>query len=459
MIGEIVYAGSLPDADELARFLGEHGFSPEAAQAKAILFAACASALPSPAGFVPGRIEVLGKHTDYAGGSSIVAAAERGCCAVFLPRDDNAVIIADHASGETARFAMRPDLGPGEPAWSNYPRTVARRIARNFPDAHRGADIVFASDLPRAAGMSSSSALMVATFLALAEVNGVFCHPLFPPKLHDPLELAAYLGAVENGQDFGPLAGDRGVGTFGGSEDHAAILYSQAGHLRQYAYCPIRVERTIPMPAGHTFAIAASGVAAEKTGAAREQFNRASRLAAELAALWRRSTGRDDQSLGAALASAPDAADRLRRIVSSAVESSPDGPFLLARLEHFIAENQHVIPAAGDALVRGDLPAFGEWVDRSQQAAERLLGNQISETSFLAAEARRLGAVAASAFGAGFGGSVWALVPAAGVEDFAGRWRRHYASRFPAAADQAAFFPAAAGRPALLFRAVSAGAA
>ena len=55
--------------------------------------------------------------------------------------------------------------------WSNYPMTVARRLARNFPGLARGADIAFLSTLPRAAGLSTSSALVTATYLVLDAVN------------------------------------------------------------------------------------------------------------------------------------------------------------------------------------------------------------------------------------------------------------------------------------------------
>ena len=84
-------------------------------------------------------------------------------------------------------------------------------------------------------------------------------------------------------------------------------------------------------------------------------------------------------------------------------------------------------------------------MDRSQADAERLLGNQVPETAFLAAAARRCGAVAASAFGAGFGGSVWALVPAADVGRFTAAWSSAYADAFPDAAADARFFETAAG--------------
>jgi len=323
--------------------------------------------------------------------------------------------------------------------------TVARRLTRNFPGATRGTQIALASDLPPAAGMSSSSALMVGVFFALADANDLWQHGSFLAELNEPLNLAGYLATIENGQSYGPLVGDRGVGTFGGSEDHTAILCAQPGFIRQYAYCPVRFERQMPMPPGYTFAVASSGVAAEKTGAALEKYNRASRLAAAVAEIWRRETGGDEAHLAAVLRSGADAGGRLRTILAGAQHNEFAPSDLLARFEHFLVENEQVIPAAGAALDCSDLETFGIWVDRSQHAAEKLLGNQIPETVHLAASARELGAVAASAFGAGFGGSVWALVASDCADDFLAAWQRRYAERFPAHRQEATFFATAAG--------------
>ena len=88
--------------------------------------------------YVPGRIEVLGKHTDYAGGHSLVAAAERGFCLLAMPRSDRIVRITDVGFSETIEFEMGPDLEPEIGSWSNYPMTVARRVARNFAEPLRG---------------------------------------------------------------------------------------------------------------------------------------------------------------------------------------------------------------------------------------------------------------------------------------------------------------------------------
>jgi galactokinase len=318
-------------------------------------------------------------------------------------------------------------------------------MARNFAGADRGANIAFTSDLPPAAGMSSSSALMVAIFFALADINDVWNHPAFPDELKDPLDLAGYLGTVENGQSYGKLEGDRGVGTFGGSEDHTAILCARAGYVSQYAYCPVRFEREIPLPSGCTFAVASSGVAAEKTGAALGKYNRASRLAAAVAELWRRETGRDDPHLAAALSAVGDAESKLKETIATAAQDEFSSDALLSRLEHFVTENGKVIPAAGDALLQADLDEFGRLVDVSQQAAEQLLGNQVPETSCLASAARENGAIAASAFGAGFGGSVWAMIETERVDAFLTAWHDAYRAKFPQVAARDNFFATAAG--------------
>jgi len=454
VIERIDYLGELTDRLALGERLRAAGLGRAASARRAELLATAAAAWkaarPAPTArpkgfFVPGRIEVLGKHTDYAGGQTMVVAAERGFSLIVSPAADRLVVVIDAVRREAIGFEMAPGLAPRSGAWSNYPATVARRIARNFPGACRGATIVLASDLPPAAGMSSSSAFIVAGFLALAEVNRLAARREFQDNVHNLTDLAGYLATIENGQTFGSLEGDRGVGTFGGSEDHTAILCGRPGQISQYAYCPVQFRRTIPIPPGWVFAVGVSGVVAEKTGAAREKYNAASRSAATLAALWRRATGRSDPHLAAVLGSGPDAAERLRQAVQSAEEVGLDRQALLRRLDHFVVENEQVLPAAGEALSRGDLGEFGALVDRSQRAAEELLGNQVPETSHLAAAARSLGAAAASAFGAGFGGSVWALVEASRADDFLTAWAESYRGRFPAHADQCGFFLTGAG--------------
>jgi len=355
------------------------------------------------------------------------------------------VTATDASTGRSIDFPLDPALTPRSGHWANYPMTIARRLARNFSGPLCGADVAFASDLPPAAGLSSSSAMIVAFFLALDAANRLSERPEFQQNVTSLTELAGYMGTVENGQTFGSLVGDLGVGTFGGSEDHTAILCSSPGHVSQYAYCPVRPQRSIPLPPGWVFAVGASGVAAERAGAAMARYNAASRSAAAIAELWRRQTGRDDPHLAAALASGLEATDRLAEIVATTPHDAFVPDALERRLAHFIIENPKILPAAGDALAAADLVAFGRLVDPSQRAAEELLGNQVPETIHLASTARAAGAAAASAFGAGFGGSVWALVEVSAAEQFLSAWAKAYRARFPERSPAAAFFLTAAG--------------
>ena len=401
--------------------------------------------------YVPGRIEVLGKHTDYAGGRSLLCAVERGICAVAAPRSDRVIRIADVLRGQECEFAVSPDLDPRSENWAIYPKTVARRIARNFAGPLSGMDMVFASDLPRAAGMSSSSALLVAVFILLEQFNDLRRRPEFGKNIRNLEEQATYLGCVENGQSLGTLVGDAGVGTFGGSEDHTAILCSRPGAIRQYRFCATQFEREVPLRSEFVFVLGVSGVVADKTGTAREKYNHASRAAQEILKIWRKATGRADASLFEASTHSSEAPDQIRELLRKTTASSYSCQELLNRFEQFFEESTRIVPGAAETLDSNDLDTFGQYVDRSQALAEQKLGNQIPQTIELARSARDLGAIAASAFGAGFGGSVWAMFRAEQAAEFLNRWQDHYRNRFPADAEKSAFFASGAGPAACLF--------
>ncbi len=435
--------------------LREAGMSERESRSKETMFVQTLQALRGLSGaplrqvgafFVPGRIEVLGKHTDYAGGRSLLCAAERGFCVAASVREDARVRMLDIRSRSRFDFMLNPEEPAGNVPWGNYAIVVGRRIARNFHLTLRGADLAFASDLPPAAGMSSSSALMIAVFLVLSEMNGLTETEEYRKEIRNGEHLAGYLGCVENGEDFGSLAGDRGVGTFGGSEDQTAILCSGAGRLSLYSFCPVRHERDIPFPGRFMLAVGASGIAAEKAGSARGDYNRISLAAKRILEIWRASTGRDDGSLAAASQGALEPGGIREALLRSASE---DHLYLADRLDQFLEESTVIIPSAADALARHDLVEFGKLVDRSQRAAERLLRNQIPETIALVRMARELGALAASAFGAGFGGSVWALVEGDQAQEFIFRWAERYRTDFPVSAGRASFFLMLPGPPAL----------
>jgi galactokinase len=401
--------------------------------------------------FVPGRVEVLGKHTDYAGGRSLVCAVERGICLVMRPRADDLLRIADLTTPgvfETHLGETSPGIDEG---WRIYPSTVVRRVTRNFPSAIRGADIVFQSDLPSCGGLSSSSALVVAILLALAAANALEATESWREAIHDCETLAGYAAAIENGQSHVSLPGDAGVGTAGGSEDHTAILCSRPGILGQYSFCPVRGEGGVALPPDLLFAVAVSGVVAQKTGNARALYNRAARLAARLLELLNQGSGRRDGSLAAALRSGQSAED-LRAMLGRASDPEFSRVELLNRFDQFVEESEQLVPSAAARLRSADLVGFGRTVARSHELAETLLRNQVPETTALVTHARTYGAIAASAFGAGFGGSVWALVTRSDASAFLDRWTALYRSAHPDAATRSTFFLTRPGPSALRLR-------
>ena len=108
--------------------------------------------------WVPGRLEVFGTHTDYAGGRTLVCALPRGFAVVAHHRRDGMVRVTDARREQDLQLVPQDEIlradSPSQFGWRRYVAVVARRLARNFPGAAFGTDIVIASDLPRAAGMN-----------------------------------------------------------------------------------------------------------------------------------------------------------------------------------------------------------------------------------------------------------------------------------------------------------------
>ncbi len=413
------------------------GMLPADAASREVLFAELEQrALPILDGapqwrrFTPGRIEIFGKHTDYAGGHSLVAAVPRGITLAARSRSDGIVRVGDVFDGQVI------EVDPSQPAPASYRglrryvHVVAHRFFLNFPGCALGANIAIASDLPRASGLSSSSALVVGVALALIERAGLRDREEWQRYLRRVHDLAWYLGCVENGLSFPGLPGSAGVGTHGGSEDHTAIITSQADHVSLYRFVPVRPLGDTRMRPDWMFVIASSGVQADKADSVKDRYNRAADGVRALHAIWNTHAAAPARSLADALGSRPDAIESL----TARLEPSPDGRFSVAdlerRLRHFIRETARA-PQAATAFRDGDRQLLGELSAESQREADELLGNQIAETILMARLAREHGAFASSSFGAGFGGSVWALVPASEAAAFGARWIGAYEHAAP----------------------------
>jgi galactokinase len=463
--------------------------------------------------WVPGRLEVAGKHTDYAGGRSLLCAVPRGFLALVRKREDqncrvvtldpsipldDRVVHISVSSEEEREVGSSGGASPSSSAavvaghWSKYVRVALKRLARNFPSGLQGMDLALTADLPSASGMSTSSALVCLVFLALDYANscttstkaasgggmlGLRGRPEFLRAIPDQSSLCEYLGCLENGKSHGSLVGDGvGVGTFGGSEDHTAIMCSDVNTLKVYSFCPTLYE------SGHSFChsnfgesfvfvIGVSGVLAEKTKNANATYNSASAQAAACARRLGCATLGEALKLHGGLAACKAALRQgafhcqVDDSESSAAAAGDTSELLrggalvsmLQRLEQFSTESEKIVPGLAEAISdHGGLCPWtcGELSGLSQRYSDAYLGNIVEETRWLPSRARELGACAASAFGAGFGGSVWALVdlkhglergskglpPITTGEAFAANWRRDYVKAFPENAERASFF-------------------
>ena len=266
-----------PGFDRVTQLFSDAGFDAPDAEGRARLLVQAFDAFrrsterdPAWSSFVPGRIEIFGKHTDYAGGRSLTWTVPRGFLLIAAPREDRRVRVIDARLGEEAVVDLDAPTG-GVSGWSRYAEVVARRLAADFPGAPLGVEVAFASDLPRAAGLSSSSALVVGLATALVHRGRLHMRPEWQAALQTLQDLAGYLGAVENGLTFKTFTGAPGVGTDGGSEDHTAILMARRHAVSAYSYLPVRRHADAEMPPDWRFVVATSGVEADKAGSARDQ--------------------------------------------------------------------------------------------------------------------------------------------------------------------------------------------
>ena len=266
----------------------------------------------------PGRVNLIGEHIDYHQLAVLPVALDRRIRVAFRARNDSRIraVSAEYGPREFEWIAQLAPVARGD--WENYLRAAAQAVAGRWGSG-KGVDAVVESDLPAAAGLSSSSALIVAFTLALLKANEI------------KASFAELMEILPDGEQF--------VGTRGGGMDHAAALGSRAGCASLVEFAPLSV-RHISLPDGWSFLVAHSLQTAEKSGSAREEYNL--RRAGGTTALARLGFA----SYREALLVAVEAANRL--------EPGPERDAFL----HVTSEALRV-RAAVAAMERDDAVAFG----------------------------------------------------------------------------------------------------
>ena len=411
---------------------------------------------------VPNRVELLGKHTDYQGGETLLLTGPKNFFALSAIASDRTteLVNANPEYGST-HLKLRPEgpemLVKGEGA--NYAYTVAKRLLSNINDAGlsrlfpENVKSVFCGDIPFGGGTSGSSAKLIADFFILASINNLLSDNEFVSLVIEngrkaglkmgsggvddfSLALSMYLAYHENGFDFGDLKGDRGVGTFGGSEDHTAIVLGERGALLYCRYCPTEVREKIKMPEDHLVVVGYSGKRAEKTQEAMLKYNRLSEEAAAAVEQLNKinRTGYDllrDFFQGQAPGEKAD-------LAYEQLSGVKDGSRLAERAYQFYRETE-VTEQAVAALEARNISEFGKLINESHNLSKKYLRNIVYEVDWLQKSANELGAIGATGFGAGFGGSCYAVIPKAQLDDFAYKWKEEYLNKYPQYMDSAGF--------------------
>jgi N-acetylgalactosamine kinase len=225
----------------------------------------------------PGRVNAMGRHIDHQGGICNLMAIGYESLMIVSPRQDDCVRLfsvnpehypdREFSIGEmvadlpwddwlslvnSEKVSRMVHICCGD--WAQYIKAAVLRLQKKFhTDPLRGMDLVVSGNIPIAAGLSSSSSLVVAAAEATVTVNGL---NTIPTQLVDLC-----------------CEGEWFVGTRGGAADHAAIKFGRKGKLVKVTFFDFGVLDIVPFPDDYALVVCDSGVTAQKTGSARDLFN------------------------------------------------------------------------------------------------------------------------------------------------------------------------------------------
>jgi galactokinase len=331
----------------------------------------------------PGRVNLIGDHTDYNDGFVLPLAIDRAVWIAARPRRDGRVSLHSLDFGETREFDAT-DATRGDGGWIEYVRGVAWAL-RESGRAVCGWDGVALGDVPVGAGLSSSAALE----LAAARVFAALCD--FP---WDPTAVALLAQRAEN----------LWVGVNCGIMDQLISATGKSGHA-MLIDCRTLETRAVPIPARAAIVVLDT---ATRRGLVGTAYNERRRQCEAAAATFGVRALRDVD-----LATVERRAAELDSVTQR-------------RARHVITENERVI-AAADALTAGDLPATGRLMLESHASLRDDFEVSRHELDIMVERAHDHPACyGARMTGAGFGGCVVALVDRADLSEFASRVASDY---------------------------------
>ena len=331
----------------------------------------------------PGRVNLIGEHTDYEEGFVLPIAIDRATFVAARPTGDGRIEVFAADPGEADSLELNDAIRRSGQPWANYVRGVA---ATMIADGHRlsGAQLAIAGDVPQGAGLSSSASLETVVALALASLSEIALEPRALARI-------------------GQRAENEFVGCECGIMDQMTAVAGAAGHALLID-CRSLELRPIPLPAEAAIVIAHSGVRHENAAG---NYNVRRRQCREAAT-----------HCGVAA---------LRDLDENRLQDEAAGlePVLFRRARHVVSENARVL-AAAEALQAGNLAAIAPLMAASQASMRDDFEITTPEVDALAGIMAEVPTGGARMTGGGFGGCVIALTHRSSVGELIDSVSRGY---------------------------------
>ena len=279
--------------------------------------------------YAPGRVNIIGEHTDYNDGFVMPCAINYGTAIVGAKRNDHVwnVYAADLELSD--EFSLDKEIPQSKQKWANYVRGVVKFIQERCPDFKQGADLVISGNVPHSSGLSSSAALEVAT--------GKFSQQLSDlPLSHTEIAL------------IGQKAENKFVGANCGNMDQLISALGQQDHLLMIDCRSLETQPT-PVPQDVAVIIVNSNVPHDLvTG----EYNTRRQQCERAAAFFGVKALRDVS---------------VAQFKEKEAELTALDPLVAKRARHVVTENQRVLDAV-DALKHNDLTRLGELMGQSHDS-------------------------------------------------------------------------------------------
>lgn len=335
--------------------------------------------------FAPGRVNLIGEHTDYNGGHVFPCALTIGTYGVARKRQDGKLRF--YSLNFEKDGVITGDIGelvPDEKAgWTNYPKGVMWAFEKRGFHMDCGLDLLIWGDIPNGSGLSSSASLEVLTGVILKDLYG------FSVSMTEIAQIGQYSENNFNGCNCGIM--DQFASAMG-KKDHAIFLDT---NTLEYEYAPIKLENA-------KIVITNSKV---KHSLVDSAYNDRRRECEQ--ALKELQTVADIKALG-----------ELSEEVFESHKHAISDEVCRKRAKHAVYENQRTIQAEA-ALKRGDLAAFGRYMNESHISLRDDYEVSCEETDVLAELAWQIpGVIGSRITGGGFGGCTVSIVENDAVERF-----------------------------------------